>query len=191
MQMRRASHASHLLRWLALLAGGLLLAACATLSGPRDVEVPFSRLEAGLDKRFPIDQNVLEMFRIQLSAPQLAGLPAQERVLIKLRTAVSTPLTRQPWQGELALSSRLAIDSAQNAIVLREARVERLDVLGIDAQRGQLLQRVADFAADQLLENAVLHRFAADELRHLGTQYAPTRIQPTTDGLKIRFEPLP
>lgn len=178
-------------RFLLALASCLLLAACATLSGPRDVNVPLARLEAGLGKRFPIDQNVLEMFRIQLSAPQLAGLPEQERLLIKLQAAVSTPLMRQPWQGQLALSARLAIDGAQNAIVLREARIEELGVAGIDKQRGQLLSRVADFVADQLLENAVLHRFEAGELRHFGTQYAPTRIQPTTDSLKIRFEPLP
>lgn len=178
-------------RGLLILASSLWLAACATLSGPRDVDIPLSRLEAGLAKRFPVDQKVLEMFRVQLSAPRLATLPAQDRVLITLNSAISTPLTRQPWQGELALSSRLAVDSAQNAIVLREARIERLEALGIDNQRGQLLQKVADFIADQLLENAVLHRFADDELRYLGTQYSATGIRPTTNGLQIHFEPLP
>lgn len=178
-------------RWLAVLASALWLSACASLSGPRDVELPLSRLEAGLGKRFPVDQKVLEMFRIRLSTPQLSTLPAEERILIKLNTAVSTPLTREPWLGDLALSGRLAIDAAQNAIVLRDARVERLEVAGMDGQRGQLLNRVADFVADQLLDNAVLHRFEADELRRLGTQYKPTSILPTADGLKIHFEPQP
>lgn len=175
---------NHLL-WLSC----LLLVSCATLSGPREVDVPLSRLQAGLAKRFPMDQKVLEMFRLQLSEPQLATQPASGRLLIRLGLAVATPLTRQPWQGQLALSGRLAIDAAGNAILLQDAQVEQLDVAGMDAQRGQLLNRVADFAAQHVLDGAVLYRFDAQDLRYLGTNYRPTTIRPTDQGLRIRFEP--
>lgn len=181
--------ASGLRHWL-ILFSCLLLAACATLGvgGPREVDVPLSRLESSLAKRFPMEQKVLEMFRIQLSQPRLSTLPEEERLLIKLHTAVSTPLTRTPWQGSLTVSSRLAVDAEERTVLLKEARIEHLHADGIDSQRGRLLQRVADFVADHLLENAVLHRFDAEELRYLGTQYQPTLIRTTADGLRIRFE---
>ncbi len=168
----------------------LFLTSCATLNtGPRQVDIPITRLQESLAKRFPLDKRVLEMFRIQLTQPQLSTLPEQERLLITLNTAVSTPLTTQPWQGRLALSSKLFIDAPRNAVVMREVRVEKLTADGMDDARQRILAKVVDFVADHVLQDSVLYNFKPDELRYLGTQYVPTAIRPTSDALRLTFEP--
>ena len=184
--MRRMPHLARLSSGMLCL---VLLTSCATLSGPREVDVPLSVLQTGLAKRFPLDQKVLEMFRLQLSEPKLTTQADSGRLLIHLGLAVSTPLTRQPWQGQLALSGRLAMDTEQNAILLRDAQIEQLDVPGMEASRDQLLGKVADFAARHILDGAVLYRFELQDLRYLGTNYRPVSIEPTDQGLRIRFEP--
>lgn len=168
----------------------LLLTSCATLNtGPRQVDIPIPRLQESLAKRFPLDKRVLEMFRIQLTQPQLSTLPEQERLLITLSTAVSTPLTTQPWQGRLALSSKLFIDATRSAVVMREVHVEQLAADGMDEARQRILAKVVDFVADHVLQDSVLYNFKPDELRYLGTQYVPIAIRPTNEALRLTFEP--
>ena len=58
---------------MALLAGGgamALLSGCATFAGPRDYEVPLSKLQRNIDQRFPLEQRALGLFR----AGRKAGL---------------------------------------------------------------------------------------------------------------------
>jgi hypothetical protein len=169
---------------------GWLLAGCATLTGgPRQVEVPLARIQERLDQRFPLDKRALEIFQIRLAQPRLTTVPEQERLLITLATAISTPLTPVPWKGRLALSSRLAIDSARNAIVMQEVRVEQLSADGMDESRQRSLAKIMDFVADHILQDSVLYSFKADELRHFGTLYVPIAIRPTADALRLTFEP--
>ena len=161
--------------------GCWLLAGCATLSG--------GSRQVSLGSRFPLDKRVLEMFHIQLTRPQLSTLPEQERLLITLGMAVSTPLTVQPWNGRLALSGKLFIDAAQNAIVMRDVRVEKLSADGMDEARQRLLGKVMDLVTDQVLQDSPLYRFKPDELRYFGTQYVPIAIHPVSDALRLTFEP--
>lgn len=173
---------------LALLACALL-ASCATMSGPRDVELTASRLQQGLEKRFPMNQRVLEMFDIRLTHPQLAMLPEQERIAVTIDTAIGTPLAAQPWNGSLALSGRLAVDAARNAIVLRDARLDRLGADGMDETHQRMLGRVATLVADRVIKDFVLYTFKPEDLRHFGVQYTPTVIKTTANALVITFEP--
>ena len=169
---------------------GIFLTSCATLTGgSRQVDIPLPRLQEKLAQRFPLDKRVLEMFRIQLTQPQLSTLPEQERLLFTLTTAVSTPLTPQPWQGHLTLSSKLFIDSARSAVVMREVRVERLTADGMDEARQRILAKVVDFVADHVLQDSVLYNFKPDELRYLGTQYVPIAIHPAAEALRLTFDP--
>ncbi len=173
-----------------MLLVSLCVVACATLGGPHQVNLPLGRLQAGLDKHFPVDQRIFEMFQIRLSQPRLATLPEQERLSVAIAAAVATPLTPQSWTGSLVLTGKLAIDTARSAIVLREARVERLAADGMDETRQRLLAKTASLVAERILPEIVLYTFKADELRHLGTQYRPIAIRPTADALRITFEPV-
>ena len=51
-----------------------LLAACSSLIGPRQVELPQERMQQNLDCKFPLHHRVLGIFEVELSHPQLAIL---------------------------------------------------------------------------------------------------------------------
>lgn len=173
-----------LLTWLAL-----LLAGCASLSGPREVDIPLARLQQGLDKRFPVEQRLFEVIRIGLRDPRLSSLADEQRLRVTLTTELASPMMRQPWQGQLGFSGRLAINAAGDAILLEDVRVDSLDAAGLDPARERLLTQVATLAAESFLSGSTLYRFPPDELKYLGSQYRPTLIMPTATGLRLRFEP--
>ncbi len=174
---------------LLLLSATCLLAACATLSGPRQVDVPLARLQEGLSKRFPVEQRLFEVISLRLEQPRLSTLPAEERLQVTLAAGMSSPMMAQAWRGQLVFSGRLELDGTRQAIVLREGRVERLAADGLDESRQRLLARIANFVADHTLQDLVLHTFKADDLRYLGTQYTPIALRPTADALRMTLEP--
>lgn len=131
-----------------LIAACALLAACASMLGPRDVALPLSKLQAAVDKRFPVNRRVLELLDIELSGPRLGIEPGTDRVTLNLDAVLSPPFTRQSWQGRLALSGRLAIDPARTGLYMENPRVERFELDGLDPQRQRQLGKVAGLLID-------------------------------------------
>jgi hypothetical protein len=174
------------LMMLALLAG---LAACATLAGPRDIELPLSKLQGGLDRRFPLHQRALELFEIDLSRPQLSMQPESGRVALSLDALVAPPFTRQSWRGNLMLSGRLYIDAARGAVLMAEPRVDRFVVDGVDEARQRQLGKVANLLMASVVNDVPLYHFKPEDLRYAGVQFVPTRITATPRGLIVSVEP--
>lgn len=174
---------------IAPLAAAALLAGCASITGPREVEVPLERLQRGLEERFPMQQRALGVFELQLSRPQLSILRDNDRLALSTTVAVTSPLSR-PLQGNVALSGRLQVDNVRNAVVLSDARIEGFSIDGTDAgTRGQLAA-AANVVVERLVRDVPVYHFRPDELRYLGVQYMPTTIHTTRQGLSIRFEPV-
>lgn len=174
---------------LALAASGLL-ASCASIVGPRRVELSQARLQAGLERRFPLRNRMLELFDVQLTHPQLAILAQSDRVGLTLDAAVSPPFLRQSWRGTLGLSGRLLLDAGQNAVFLTDARVDRFDVEGIDAGRARDLRHAADLLVSQMVRDLAVYTFHPEDLRYAGVQFVPTRLETVPGALVVTLEPL-
>jgi len=168
-----------------------VLAGCASFTGPRDVDVPLEKLQRGLDRHFPVQQRVLAVFDVQLSQPRIAIEGMNDRVQLAARMDVSPLLGRQSWQGALAISGRLVIDNARNAVFLRDARIDRFQLDALDGRTQQQVAAVADVLADKLVRDVPLYTFRVDELRYAGVQFIPTAIRTTPQGLLIHIEPQP
>lgn len=166
-----------------------LLASCASFVGPRQIEVPLHKLQAGLDRRFPLNNRVLELFEINLSRPQLSILPDGERIALSMDALVAPPFLRQSWSGTMAMSGRLFIDAAQGAIFMAEPRVDRFAIDGVDESRQRQLAKVANVLVDQLIRDVPLYRFRMEDLRYAGVQFVPTRISATPRALVVTVEP--
>src|ERR1700741_122751 len=48
-----------------------LVAACASIIGPRQIDLPQERMQQSLDRRFPMHQRALGVFEVELSHPKL------------------------------------------------------------------------------------------------------------------------
>jgi hypothetical protein len=174
------------LKLAAIAVGASLLASCSSLIGPRQVELPLHKLQAGLDKRFPVNERLLELFDVQLTRPQLAIQPDQDRVALAVEASVAPPFARA-WTGNIAFSGRLYVDPGRAAVMMAEPRVDSLRLGNPDAERH--LTRVANGLIDTVARDMPVYTFEQKDLRYAGMQFVPTRIQTTRTGLVVTLEP--
>jgi hypothetical protein len=172
-----------------VLATAGLLVSCASLIGPRQVDIPLAKLQEGLDRRFPLHNKVMALLDIELTHPQLALLPESQRVALTMDVSVAPPFVRQSWHGSLSLSGRLVADLSRNAVVLGEASVDRVAIDGVDEGRQRQFVQAANVVADKLLKDMTVHDFRPEELRYAGVQFVPTGIAVTATALVINVAP--
>ena len=168
----------------------LALSACAALVGPRDIELPLHKLQSGLDRRFPIQNRAMELFDIELTRPRLSTLPDSGRIALTLDAKVAPPFLRQAWRGSLALSGRLYIDPARNAVMMADPGVDSFVVEGVDEARQRQLGKLANVLMQNVLADVPLYHFRPDELRYGGVQFVPTRLVTNARGLVVSVEPV-
>lgn len=173
---------------LALLAA-FLLASCATLLGPRQVEIPLARLQEALENRFPFNNRYLELLDIRVTNPRVALQPDTNRILTSLDVAVAPPFLNRAFTGDLAISGRLQFAPARNALVLAEPRMETFNIQGLDPLYANQIRRIGSLLAEQMLESVPLYTFDPEQLRHAGTRYIPSAIDARQNGLVVTFEP--
>ncbi|WP_075111714.1 DUF1439 domain-containing protein [Noviherbaspirillum massiliense] len=167
----------------------LMLSACASLLGPRNVDIPLSRLQEAVARKFPFDYRYLELFDMHLANPQVSLQPDSNRILTSMDAAVTPPFLKQKWQGNFAISGQLKFDPARNALVLAQPRMERFALDGVDSPYANRIARAASELAEQLIGEVPLYTFAPDDLRYGGTRFSLSKITTKRDGLVVTFEP--
>ena len=173
-----------------LLLACSVLASCASLLGPRQVEIPLHKLQAGIDRRFPVNNRALELFDIELSRPLLT-LPAGDgRVALSMDVRIAPPFIKQSWNGSLALSGRPYVDVARGALLMGDPRVDKFAVDGMDEARQRLLGKLANVLMSKVIGDVPVYSFRMEELRYAGVQFVPTRITTTPDALVVTVEPV-
>ncbi|WP_296950615.1 DUF1439 domain-containing protein [uncultured Massilia sp.] len=173
----------------AALLGAGLLASCASVIGPRRVELSQARLQAGLERRFPLNNRLLDLFDVRLTRPQVVVQPETDRVALLLDVSVAPPFLRQSWNGTMALSGHLVLDAARNAVFLGDTHVDRFDIAGMDGRRARDLERAADLLVNQLVRDMPVYAFRPEDLRYAGVQFVPTRLETAPGALFVTLEP--
>jgi hypothetical protein len=172
------------------LSVALLLASCASLIGPRDVEIPLAKLQAGLERRFPLHNKIMSLLDLELTHPQLALLPESQRVALTMDVSVAPPFVRQSWHGTLSLSGRLVADLSRNAVVLSETHVDRVAIDGVDDERQRQFAQAANVVVDKLLKDMSVHDFRPEDLHYAGVQFVPTGIVVKANALVVNVAPV-
>lgn len=173
----------------ALFALALFLSSCATLLGPREVEIPLAKLQESIAGRFPFNNRFLELLDIRVTNPRVSLQPDTNRILTTMDTSVAPPFLKQSWTGNFAVSGQLRVDPARNALVLADPRVETFNVSGLDPLYANQIGKVGGLLAEQLLKDLPLYTFRPDEFRQAGTSFTPTKITTRPSGLVVTFEP--
>lgn len=181
---------AYLKRYAGLAALLCLLSACAALIGPREVELRQDRLQQNLVRKFPMHHRVLGIFEVELSRPQLAIVHDSNRVALTVDLQVTPLLARQSWRGAMAVSGRLNVDSARNAIYIADLHVDRFSVENMDPGKQAQLGSVANLLTDALLSNVAVHTFKPEELRYAGVQFVLDGIDTRPGALVARLKPL-
>lgn len=166
-----------------------LLAACAGLIGPREVELPQERLQTSLDHKFPLHQRALGVFEVELSHPRLAIMPENDRVALTVDLGVTPLLARQSWHGSMLISGRLRVDSPRNAIYIADAHVDRFILDNLDEGKQNQLASVANLLSDKVIHEVPVHTFRPEDLRYAGVQFVLTGIDTRPGGLVAKLQP--
>jgi len=171
------------------LAISLLLVACAGLRGPREVELPLSKLQEAIDRKFPFDNQYLEIFALNVSNPRLTLQPDTNRVVTSMDVVIAPPFLNKAWRGSFALSGLLQIDAGRNAIILTEPRLDTFALDGLESRYASQIAKVGSLLAGQLLQDVALYTFKPDDFSYAGTRFVPTRISTKSSALVVTFEP--
>lgn len=167
----------------------LVLASCATMLGPRDVEIPLARLQESLASRFPFNNRFLELLDIRVTNPRVSLQPDTNRVLTSMDASVAPPFMNRSWNGNLSISGQLRVDPSRNALVLAEPRVETFNINGLDPLYANQIGKVGSFVAEQILKDVPLYTFRPEDFRYAGTAFNPTKITTRANALVVTFEP--
>jgi hypothetical protein len=167
-----------------------LLVSCASFVGPREVDLPLYKLQAGMDRHFPLDNRMLELFDVRLSRPQLEILPDRDRIALTIDANVAPFFLKQSWNGSLALSGRLYVDPSRGGVFMADPHVDRVAIDGADASNLRQLAKVANLVIDKVVRDVPVYSFRMEDLRYAGVQFVPTNIRTVPGALRVTLEPV-
>jgi len=168
----------------------LTLGGCASLLGPRTVEISQGELLEKLSGQFPLSQRVLNVLDVQALTPRLTLHPDTNRVTATVPLVAKDVLRQRPQQGEVALSFGLRFEPQDLSIRLRDPRVESARIQGLPEPLQQGLTRLAAWMANERLNNQVVHRLKPEDLRSADRMgYVVHDLRVTASGLAVDLRP--
>lgn len=191
----RPVHPLRLLRlFAAVLLCALTLLACAnplvTSVTQRRFTLPEDQLQQALARRFPVEQRVVDLLDVRLSAPRLSLLPASNRLGTEVALNLVERLRGTRYDGSVALEYGLRFDSKDQSIRLTDVRVSRFSLGGLPAPYQDLISRYVPRLAERLLDGYLLHQFTEQDLGWIGSLgLEPAALQITPAGLSVALQP--
>lgn len=181
---------------IAALAGAgcltLLLHGCASLWGPRTVEISRDELLRKLGQRFPTTQRVMGVLDVEAASPTLTLQPEHNRVMTGIALTARDLLRGGTYQGDIQLSFGLRYEPQDLSLRLTQLKVERMSFPGLPAAYERALTRLGAGLAESTLQDYTVHRFKPEDLRRadrLG--YEVGEIAVTATGLAVQLRPRP
>lgn len=167
------------------------LAGCASLLGPPTLRWREDELNQLLASRFPQERQVLGLWQLTLSAPQVQLLGDQQQLRTALRLSVAERQgDGRRWQGEMVLDSALRYQSSDQTVRLRRVTVQSVR---LERDQGGVLmqaQRVGTLLVEKLLEDAPLLKLSEQQQARLARAgVEPGEIRVTPDALELTLVP--
>lgn len=173
-------------------AGLIFAAGCANLAGPKVITLSQAELTGMLDKRFPFNRRLMEVVDVRVATPRLRLLPETNRLATEFDVNIAERLFGRTLNGRIAADYALRYDAAQQAVLLSDVRVGKLDVVGASGAVHSALQSLGPLLAEQMLEGTAIYKFKPEDLtKAQGRGYEPSAVTVTSRGVEITLAPLP
>lgn len=186
---------SRVARWLTVF-GVVVLAACATLLGPRTIDVPQTRLDALLAEHFPIDKRIFDVIDVHIPTPHLTMRPQINRVAIEVvilqgrSSNVVVDGERPDRFGSILVTSGVRFEPTDATLRLFDVRVEQLAFVGVGALLNGQAERAGRRLAEGMLENQPIYTLRPNDVAGLEAHgYRPGDIRVTASGLAVTLIP--
>ena len=177
---------------LALAAAVVLVlnAGCASVLGPRSVELSQEQLLAALAQRFPFNTRALGVFDIVAATPRLKMLPESNRVATEFDLGTTDRLMGQVFKMTLGASYGLRVEPSDQTVRLTDLRIEGLKLGDLPVSLQGPMSGAVTRMAEGLMRDAVVYRLKPEELQtagRIGYQPGPITVRP--GGLSLQLVP--
>ncbi len=172
---------------LVLVAALALVAGCASI-GSRNMTLSQADLQSRIERQFPRERRLFEVFDITVAKPLVRLVPERNRISTEMELVAIERLSGRALRGNLSLDHALRFEPSDATVRLTNVKVNemRLEVGGT-ALQGQLA-RLSALVTERLLDDLVIYRVSDEKreaLRALGMQGAEVAITPR--GVEVRF----
>lgn len=152
------------------------------------ITVPQDLLQAEVAKRFPVRYPVADLVNLDLSAPRLGLLPAQNRLRAEMPVTAAGPALARTQQGSFTVDFALRYEHSDRSLRAHQLKVYRFRFPGLQPEAVDLLNTYAPALAEQSLREVVLYQLPQKEAAMadlLGLR--PGQITVTEQGLLVEL----
>jgi hypothetical protein len=182
---------STLQRLLCVLAAAAAVGACATLGGGRVMTFSQADMARLLEQHGPFERRLLEVLDVRVQRPTVRLLNLTDRLNSTFDVVATERLSRSTLRGRMDVDYGLRYDAEEKAIRMTDVRVNSLLLDDVPAEKRAGTRNLAEVIAEHLLEDTVLYRFKASDLRSAeGRGLKPADVRVTSRGVEVRLAPL-
>lgn len=166
------------------------LVSCAGLMGPPKVTLSQSEIERLVERNFPIDRSLMEIFDVTVHAPRVQLVPERNRLAAVVNVRARDRLFASTWQGQLHFDAALRWEPRDQTVRLSQVRVQDLALAQPAAVNRSTLERLGAALAERVLEDSSIYRLSAEraaQMQQLGVE--PGAVTVTSRGVEITFAP--
>lgn len=177
--------------WL-MIAMVLALAGCASLLGPRTVDISREQLLAKLSRQFPMRKTLAEIFEVEAQAPRLQLNPDTNRIASEFDIKATDRLFGRSYQGTVGVSFGMRYEAQDRTIRLNTVTIDKLAIAGLSAATQQQWTRLGAMLAQEKLQDYPIHQFKPEDLNEVDRRgYQVEDIRVTAAGLSVKLVPKP
>lgn len=169
-----------------------VLAACASLLGPRTVEISREELLTKLGKQFPTTKRLMKLLDVTAALPTLDLQEEQNRVSASVDLTARELIMGQEYKGKVTLSFGLRFEPKDLTLRLNEPRIEQVAVDGLPPVYQRALSNLGAKLVEETLNDYPVHQLKPEDLRtadRLGYQVKDIAV--TRTGLAVHLIPRP
>jgi hypothetical protein len=173
---------------LVVVAGLMALAAGCAHWAARPLSLSQAELQSLLERHFPRQRRVMELFDASLARPTLRLVPERNRLATTLDLTVHERLSGRTLQGSIALEHGLRYEPSDGTLRLSQVTVSGLRLEFGGSALSEPAARLGALLSERVLEDAPIHRLDADKLdalRRAGIEAAEFLVTPR--GIELRF----
>jgi hypothetical protein len=177
----------HVLGW-ALLSGLIALSAGCAHFATRPLSLSQAELQSRLDRHFPLERRVLEVFDTTLARPTVRLVPERNRLATTLELTALERLSGRTLRGSLALEHGLRYEPSDGTLRLAQVTVNELRLEAGGSALSGVAARLGALLTERLLDDLAIYRLDADRLealRRAGIDAADFTVTPR--GIELRF----
>lgn len=183
---RPRPHGDEMIRYSISLCIGLLLAACATLPGPRS----FTLTPTEIERQIEADLGAtFELFRgLDMRRPEVALMPVSDRLQLTWNVRVPDGPTNAPLGVAVALAGKPVLNPARSGVTLTQVTLEDVRITGMPVLFSFGLAQLGERKGASLPDLPLIS-LPPEQMTRRQVAYGATGVAVTFSGLRVDLEP--